>query len=116
MTPRMSAPSALTLMALALAVALSGYGMAAQDAQTVISYVGTHGMATVGPNVSPAQRIVQLRELLQDYFDVPGIAEFALGRYRSSANAQQQPECLRLDQDSPCPPYAPRLGRHGPPP
>ena len=113
MTIRISAPSALTLMTLALAVALPGYGMAAQDAQAVISYVGTRGMAALGPNVSPAQRTVQLRELLQDYFDVPGIAEFALGRYRSSANPQQQQEYLGLYRDYTAHAYDTQLGQYG---
>jgi phospholipid transport system substrate-binding protein len=108
MTIQISAPSALTLkfrvlmamgMALTLVVALPGRGTAAQDPQAVVRYIGTQGMAAVGPNISPAQRIAQLRELFQDYFDVPGIAEFALGRYRSSASPQQQQEYLGLYRD-----------------
>jgi len=113
MTIRVSAPAALTLMVLALAVAVPGRGTAAQDPQAVISYVGTHGMAAVGTNVSPAQRIVQLRELFQDYFDVPGIAEFALGRYRSTANPQQQQEYLGLYRDYTAHAYDTQLGQYG---
>jgi phospholipid transport system substrate-binding protein len=100
-------------MALALVVALPGRGTTAQDPQAVISYVGTHGMAAVGPNISPAQRTAQLRGLLQDYFDVPGIAEFALGRYRSSANPQQQQEYLGLYQDYTVHAYDTRLAQYG---
>jgi phospholipid transport system substrate-binding protein len=113
MTIRISAASALTLMVLALGVALPGRGMAAQDPQAVISYVGTHGMAAVGPDVSPAQRIAQLRELLQDYFDVPGTAAFALGRYRSRANPQQQQEYLGLYRDYTVHAYDTQLGQYG---
>jgi phospholipid transport system substrate-binding protein len=100
-------------MALALVVALPGRGTAAQDPQAVIGYVGTHGMAAVSPNISPAQRTVQLRELFQDYFDVSGIAEFALGRYRSSANPQQQQEYLGLYQDYTVHAYDTQLGQYG---
>jgi phospholipid transport system substrate-binding protein len=100
-------------MALALVVALPGRGTAAQDPQAVISYVGTQGMAAVGPNISPAQRTAQLRKLLQDYFDVPGIAEFVLGRYRSSANPQQQQEYLGLYRDYTVHAYDTQLGQYG---
>jgi phospholipid transport system substrate-binding protein len=122
MTSQISAPSALTAMfrvlmtigmALALVVALPGRGTAAQDPQAVISYVGTQGMAAVGPNISPAQRTAQLRKLLQDYFDVPGIAEFVLGRYRSSANPQQQQEYLGLYRDYTVHAYDTQLGQYG---
>jgi phospholipid transport system substrate-binding protein len=122
MTIQISAPSALTLMfrvfmalgmALALVLAVPGRGTAAQDPQAVVNYVGSHGMAAVGTNVSPAQRIVQLRELFQDYFDVPSIAEFALGRYRSSANPQQQQEYLGLYRDYTVHAYDTQLGRYG---
>jgi hypothetical protein len=90
MTIQLSASSALTLMfrvlmALSFVVALPGRGTAVQDPQAFIGYVGTQGMAAVGQNVSPAQRAERLRELFQRYFDVTGIAEFVLGRYRSSA-------------------------------
>src|SRR5580704_11331750 len=75
MTIQISAPSALTLkfrvlmamgMALALVVALPGRSTAAQDPQAVVRYIGTQGMAAVGPDISPARRIAQLRELFQD--------------------------------------------------
>jgi phospholipid transport system substrate-binding protein len=100
-------------MALGFAFALSGRGTAAQDPQTVVGYVGTQAMAAVGTNISPAQRAAQLRELFQDYFDVPGIAEFALGRYRSSANPQQQQEYLGLYQDYTVHAYDTQLGQYG---
>jgi phospholipid transport system substrate-binding protein len=100
-------------MALAFVVALPGRGMAAQDPQAFIGYVGTQGMAAVGQNLSPAQRSAQFRELLQDYFDVPGIAEFALGRYRSSANPQQQQEYLGLYRDYTVHAYDTQLGQYG---
>jgi len=100
-------------IALGLAVSVSGRGTAAQDPQAVIGYVGTQGMAAVGPNISPAQRIAKLRELFQDYFDVPSIAEFALGRYRSSATPQQQQEYLGLYQDYTVHAYDTQLGQYG---
>jgi phospholipid transport system substrate-binding protein len=122
MTIQISAPSALTLkfrvlmamgMALALVVALPGRSTAAQDPQAVVRYIGTQGMAAVGPDISPARRIAQLRELFQDYFDVPGIAEFALGRYRSSASPQQQQEYLGLYRDYTVHAYDTQLGQYG---
>jgi phospholipid transport system substrate-binding protein len=113
MTIRISAPSALMAIALALVVAVPGRGMAAQDPQAVISYVGTQGMTAIGRNISPAQRTAQLRELFQSYFDVAGIAEFALGRYRTSANPQQQQEYLRLYSDYTVHAYDTQLGQYG---
>jgi phospholipid transport system substrate-binding protein len=103
----------LTLMALALAIALPGHVTAAQDPQAIIGYVGTRGMAAVGANISPAQRTAQLRELFRDYFDVPGIAEFALGRYRLSATPQQQQEYLGLYRDYTVHAYDTQLGQYG---
>lgn len=122
MISRIAAPSALTLrfrvfmaigMALALPVAVSGRGVAAQDPQAIISYVGTQGMAAIGSNISSAQRAVQLRKLFQDYFDVPGIAEFVLGRYRSSANPQQQQEYINLYEDYTIHTYDTQLSQYG---
>jgi phospholipid transport system substrate-binding protein len=118
MTIQISASSALTLMfrvlmALCFVVALPGRGTAVQDPQAFIGYVGTQGMAAVGQNVSPAQRAERLRELFQRYFDVTGIAEFVLGRYRSSANPQQQQEYLGLYRDYTVHAYDTQLGQYG---
>jgi phospholipid transport system substrate-binding protein len=118
MTIQISASSALTLMfrvlmALCFVVALPGRGTAVQDPQAFIGYVGTQGMAAVGQNVSPAQRAERLRELFQRYFDVTGIAGFVLGRYRSSANPQQQQEYLGLYRDYTVHTYDTQLGQYG---
>jgi len=66
------------------------------DPQAVVAYVATQGMATLGPNVAPAQRDATLRGLFEHYFDGDASAEFALGRYRNTATPSQQQEFFRL--------------------
>jgi phospholipid transport system substrate-binding protein len=94
--------------------ALSGRAMAGQeDPRSVVGYVGAQGMAALGPNVPPAQRIARLHELFADNFDTAAIAAFALGPYRRSANPQQQQEFLRLYQDYTVRTYDAQLGQYG---
>jgi phospholipid transport system substrate-binding protein len=101
-------------MALALSVAPSGRGLAVEnDPQAVVGYVGAQGMATLGPDVSSAQRIARLRELFAQYFDVGHIAAFALGNYRRRATPQQQQEYDRLYQEYTVEAYSTQLGQIG---
>src|ERR1700674_794704 len=101
-------------MALALSVALSGRGLAVEnDPQAVVGYVGAQGMATLGPNVSPAERIARLRGLFAQYFDGGHLAAFALGNYRRSATPRQQQEFDRLYQEYTVESYSAQLGQIG---
>ncbi|HEV8030189.1 MAG TPA: ABC transporter substrate-binding protein [Stellaceae bacterium] len=81
-----------TLSLLMLPERATGLG----EPQAVVAYVAAQGMATLGPNVAPAQRDASLRGLFEHYFDGDGSAEFALGRYRSIATPLQQQEYFRL--------------------
>src|SRR5206468_12288752 len=67
----------------------------------------------LGPNVSPAQRLVRYRELFRNEFDVAGIGQFVLGRYWRTATPQQQQEFLQLFQEYVVQAYASRLGPYG---
>jgi phospholipid transport system substrate-binding protein len=101
-------------MALALFVAPSGRGLAVEnDPQAVVGYVGAQGMATMGSNVSAAQRIAILRELFAQYFDIGHIAAFALGNYRRSATEQQLQEYERLYQEYTVETYSAQLSQIG---
>jgi phospholipid transport system substrate-binding protein len=101
-------------MALALSAAPSVRGLAVEnDPQAVVGYVGAQGMATLGLDVSPAQRIARLRELFAQYFDVGHIAAFALGNYRRSATPQQQAEYDRLYAEYTVESYSAQLGQIG---
>lgn len=107
-------PAIKAALCLAVALlALSAPGMAAGEPQAVVAYVGAQGMATLAPNVAPAQRTARLRELFANYFDVGHIAAFALGRYRDIASPQQQEEFSRLYQDYTVEAYGARLNQIG---
>jgi phospholipid transport system substrate-binding protein len=99
----------LTLSLLAVPQRATALG----DPQAVVALVGTAGMATIAPNVSPAQRDAKLHELFDHYFDVDGGAEFTLGRYRAIATPQQQQEFLRLYGEYTVRTYGARLTQIG---
>jgi phospholipid transport system substrate-binding protein len=108
-----------TLVAALLSLALLSPvapGMAMRDPQAVIAYVGAQGMASLSANVTPIQRLARLRELLNDYFEVAELAEFALGRYRWSATPQQRAEYFRLYAEYTVRTYGAQLARYGPAP
>ncbi len=92
---------------------LPGPATALSDPQAVVAYVMTQGMATLGPNVPPAQRDTALRAQFQNYFDGDASAEFALGRYRAVATPQQQMEFLRLYAEYTVRTYGAQLSRIG---
>ncbi len=109
-----------TLLAAAIAVAMAlgllalpGRSTAVQDPRAVVSYVGTQGMAALGPGVSPAQRDAQLRTLFRYYFDGDALAEFTLGRYRWSATPYQQQEFFRLYEEYTVRSYGAQLAQYG---
>jgi phospholipid transport system substrate-binding protein len=87
--------------------------MAARDPQFVVNHVVAQGLATLAPNVAPAQRNAQMRQLFAEYFDVGHIAAFALGRYRAIATPQQQEEFYRLYEQYTVAVYTSQLARIG---
>jgi len=69
---------------------------AAQDPRDFVQGVCTQGLQAAGSNVPAPQRIVAFRQLFQAAFDVPGIAQFALGLNWRYLNTQQQQEFVNL--------------------
>jgi phospholipid transport system substrate-binding protein len=88
-------------------------GIAAPDPQSVVNYVTSQGMAALAPNVPPAQRAAQMRQLFAQYFDTGHIAAFALGGYRRIATPQQQDEFNRLYEQYTVAVYTSQLARLG---
>ena len=70
-------------------------------------------MAALGPAVPPQQRVARFRQLFQQDFDVGGISEFVLGRYRWSATPQQQQDFLELYQEYTVLAYSAQLSAYG---
>jgi phospholipid transport system substrate-binding protein len=88
-------------------------GAAAQSATAFVQSLGTEAIQVLGPNVSPAQRLVRFRQLFHNDFDVAGIGQFVLGRYWRTATPQQQQEFLQLFQEYVVQAYSSRLGQYG---
>lgn len=91
--------SGLILM---LAAAMPKLALAdtAADAQQFISNLGDQAIkALTDSSASRAEREDKSRELLKDYFSVPTIARFVLGRYWNDATPEQQQEYLKLFED-----------------
>ena len=47
-------------------------------------------------NTSPEQKLAGFRELFREYFDVPGLGRFVLGRFWRVLTPSEQQEFLRL--------------------
>ena len=86
------ASSALALLLLAAgppAAALASQGPAA-----MITTVGTQGIQAL--DGSSADRVARLSRLFMEDFDVNGLGNFALGRYRGMATPQEMQEFYRI--------------------
>ena len=82
--------------ALAFVTAFPPQCAAGADPAGFVANVGTQGISALGPDVPIADRIARLRRLFRDNFDIPGIGQFAMGRYRLSATPQEQQEFFRV--------------------
>jgi phospholipid transport system substrate-binding protein len=85
---------------------------AAQDPRDFVSGVCTQGLQAVEANVPVPQRIVVFRQLFQTAFDVPGIAQFALGVNWRYLTAQQQQEYVSLFGEYTAQAYATALSEY----
>jgi phospholipid transport system substrate-binding protein len=110
MTRRLLAIAGL-LFAAAFLVQLAP-SWAAQDPRAFVYGVGTQGLQVVGPSVPSAQRGAVFRQLFSANFDVPGIAQFALGLHWRSLDAQQQQEFIYLFGEFTAQAYAATLGQY----
>ena len=85
---------------------------AAQDARAFIAKLGESAIQVLGPSASPEQRLTRFRELFHDDFDIPGIAQFVLGRYWRTATPQEQQDFLGLFQEYLVRAYSARLSEY----
>jgi phospholipid transport system substrate-binding protein len=98
---------------LAAAFTLSpGPSPAAQDPRAFISGVCTQGLQAAASNVPVPQRIVLFRQLFQAAFDVPAIAQFAMGLNWRALNPQQQQEFVNLFGEYTAQAYASALSQY----
>jgi ABC-type transporter MlaC component len=67
---------------------------AAQGPTALVTYVGTQGIQAL--DGSSAERAARLSRLFQQDFDVYGLGNFALGRYRAMATPQEMQEFYRV--------------------
>jgi phospholipid transport system substrate-binding protein len=111
MTRHWHSLGALTLTVGFLAAARPG--MAAQDPAALIGNLGTEGTLVLGQNVAPERRLVRVRELFSEDFDIPEMGRFVLGRYWSEMTPEQQQEFLGLFQDYTVRAYGARLIQFG---
>ena len=87
-------------------------GMAQSDAVAFINQLGVQAVQVLGPNVAMPQRVQRFHQLFGSDFDLPGIAQFTLGRYWRIATPQQQQDYLGLLQDYLAQAYAGRLAQY----
>jgi phospholipid transport system substrate-binding protein len=87
-------------------------GMAQADPVAFINGLGVQAIQVLGPGVPPAQRVQRFRDLFGADFNLPGIAQFTLGRYWRSATPQQQQEFMQLLQEYLAQAYAGRLAQY----
>jgi phospholipid transport system substrate-binding protein len=82
------------------------------DSVAVINQLGVQAIQVLGPSVSPAARVQRFRELFGAYFDIPGIAQFVLGRYWRVATPEQQQQFEGLLREYLAQAYAGRLAQY----
>jgi phospholipid transport system substrate-binding protein len=82
-------------------------------ARDFIDSMGKQAISFLGnESYSQAQKEAEFRRLLKNSFDMKTIGRFALGRYWSTATAQQQQEYLRLFEDMVVGVYAQRFNEY----
>ena len=103
-------PLAIAATALFLLVSIAvPRGVAAQDPREVVARLGQQAIQVLGPQVPAPQRTAFFRQLLSADFDIPGIAQFVLGRYWRTATPEQQQQFMQLFQEYIAQTYAARL-------
>jgi phospholipid transport system substrate-binding protein len=78
-----------------------------------IANLGTQGIEVLGPSVPAAQREARFRVLLDQDFDLPEIARFALGPYGRTMSDAAQQQFLPLFREYLAQAYSARLGQYG---
>lgn len=85
---------------------------AAADPGEVVTQLGHQGLAALGPQVPPAQRLARFRELFRQNFDLQSIGRFVLGRYWRMASPGEQQEFHKLFTDYITMVYSNRLSEY----
>jgi phospholipid transport system substrate-binding protein len=83
------------------------------DAVAFIDQLGVQAIQVLGPDVTMARRVQRFRELFSADFDLPGIAQFTLGRYWRTTTPDQQQQFLSLLREYLAQAYAGRLAQYG---
>jgi len=85
---------------------------AAQDPASFIQQLGSQAIQVAGPSVPPAQRLLMLRQLLDQDFDLPDAAKFVLGPRIRELSPEQRQEFMALFRDSVAAAYGTRLAQY----
>jgi phospholipid transport system substrate-binding protein len=101
-----------SLLLAAACIVLPRPSSAAQDPRNFVYDVCTQGLQAADANVPAPQRIVVFRQLFQTAFDVPGIAQFALGLNWRYLTPQQQQEFVNLFGEYTAQAYATALSQY----
>ena len=88
-------------------------GQAQSDPVAFINQLGVQAIQVLGPSVAMTQRVQRFKELFAADFDLPGIAQFTLGRYWRVATPEQQQQYIGLLHDYLAQAYAGRLAQYG---
>ena len=84
------------------------------DASNLVKNLGDQAIKMLGDNrLSKAEKINEFRTLLNEGFNVPLIAKYALGRYWRRTNPDQKQEYLKVFEEFIVSSYAARLGQFG---
>jgi phospholipid transport system substrate-binding protein len=88
------------LSATAIFGALPGGALAARTVAQFIEELGDKAILQLSAaDISPSERDRRFRALLDEYFDVPRITRFVLGRYARAATPLQMAEFTKLYED-----------------
>jgi phospholipid transport system substrate-binding protein len=85
---------------------------AADDPGGFIQNLGTQAIQVLGPAVPPGVRNAKFRQLLENDFDLQGIARFALGGHVRQMTPEQQQEFLALYRDNLVQAYSRKLAQY----
>ncbi len=98
MTARRSLLAAVALVCVAFAPP-AGAGNVLSEAGKFVELLGEKAIAQLTPkDISKAERVKRMRELLDEAFDVPVIGKFVLGIYWRRATEKERAEFLELYQ------------------
>jgi phospholipid transport system substrate-binding protein len=99
----------------ALALGAFGPGLSAAATFGPVEFVrelGNRALGVIRSDLTPEQKRTYFRQLLEQDFDIPGIARFVLGPRWRMASAQEREEFMSLFEDYLLVVYGDRFGRY----